>query len=80
LLLAAEERLTAGHVADACALGQVAAARAPQHASVREFLGRCYMRLPDPQQARAYYRKFLTLAPADPKAAFIRAIIEQEGP
>ena len=46
-LRAAEERLTAGDIAEACALGQIAAARAPEDPSTWEFLGRCYMRLPD---------------------------------
>jgi serine/threonine-protein kinase len=76
-LAAAEERLTAGRLADACALGQVTAARAPQDPSVWEFLGRCYMRIPDAAQARDYYRRFLALAPADPRAEFIRAIVER---
>jgi hypothetical protein len=75
----AEQRLTEGHVAEACGLGRSAAARAPQDAAIWEFLGRCHMRLPDPRQAHAYYRKYLALAPAGPKAAFIRAIVEQEG-
>jgi serine/threonine-protein kinase len=79
-LAAAEERLTAGHVAEACALGQVMAASAPQEAAIWEFLGRCYMRLPDPRQARAYYRRYLALAPGSPNAPFIRAIVEQAGP
>ena len=76
----AEQRLAAGHVADACALGLVAAARTPEDAAVWEFLGRCHMRLPEPRQARAYYRRYLALAPAGAKASFIRAIVEREGP
>jgi len=79
-LRAAEARLAAGHVADACALGFVAAAHTPEDAAVWEFLGRCHMRLPEPRQARAYYRRYLALAPAGAKASFIRAIVEREGP
>ena len=79
-LAAAEQRLTAGHIAEACALGQTAAAHAPHDPAIWEFLGRCHMRLPDPRQARVYYLKYLDLAPASPKASFIRAIVEQEGP
>ena len=60
----AEQRLTAGHIADACALGLVAAAHTPEDAAIWEFLGRCHMRVPDPRQARAYYRRYLALAPA----------------
>jgi hypothetical protein len=78
-LQAAEQRLAAGHVADACALGLVAAARTPEAAAIWEFLGRCHMRLSEPRQARAYYRRYLALAPADAKASFIRAIVEREG-
>jgi hypothetical protein len=76
----AEQRLAAGHVAEACTLGLVAAARTPEDAAVWEFLGRCHMRLPEPRQARAYYRRYLALAPASAKASFIRAIVEREGP
>jgi hypothetical protein len=79
-LRAAEQRLAAGAVAEACALGQVAAERAPQSPAPWEFLGRCHMRIPDPVQARAYYHRYLLLAPAGAKASFIRAIVEQRGP
>jgi serine/threonine-protein kinase len=79
-LQAAEERLSAGHIAEACLLGQTVAARLPNEPAIWEFLGRCYMRLPDPRQGRACYRKYLALAPASPKASFIRAIVEQERP
>jgi len=45
---------------------------------VWEFLGRCYMRLPDPAEARAAYRRYLELAPDGPRASVIRAIVERE--
>jgi len=79
-LRAAEEKLVAGDIVEACALGQVAATRAPDDAAPWEFLGRCYMRLPDPRRARGYYREYLARAPAGPKASFIRAIVEREQP
>jgi serine/threonine protein kinase len=78
-LRGAEERLGAGRVGEACALGQVAAGQAPRAPAVWEFLGRCYMRLPDPEEARASYRKYLELAPDGPRASLIRAIVEPEG-
>jgi cytochrome c-type biogenesis protein CcmH/NrfG len=79
-LRAAEEKLAAGDIAEACGLGQAAAKQAPGDAATWEFLGRCYMRLPDPRRARAYYREYLSRAPEGPKAAFIRAIVEREQP
>jgi serine/threonine protein kinase len=79
-LRAAEEKLAAGDIAEACGLGQAAAKQAPGEAATWEFLGRCYMRLPDPRRARAYYREYLARAPAGPKASFIRAIVEREQP
>jgi Flp pilus assembly protein TadD len=75
---AAENRLDEGRIDEACALGQVAAAQAPGLAAVWEFLGRCYMRLPDPERARAAYRKYLELAPDAPRASLIRAMVERE--
>ena len=76
----AEERLEAGHIAEACALGLVASEHARRMPAVWEFLGRCYMRLAEPQQARAYYRRYLQLAPSGPDAPFIRAIIDGDEP
>jgi serine/threonine protein kinase len=80
LLLDAEERLGSGRIADACALGQVAARHASRTPAVWEFLGRCYMRLPDPDAARLYYRNYLTIAPDGPKAALIRAMVGSAAP
>jgi len=77
-LRGAEARPGAGRVGEACALGQVAAAQAPRAPAVWEFLGRCYMRLPDPAEARAAYRRYLELAPDGPRASVIRAIVERE--
>jgi hypothetical protein len=36
------------------------------------------MRLPDPQEARACYRKYLELAPDGPRASLIRTIVDRE--
>jgi len=58
----------------------VASEHARRVPAVWEFLGRCYMRLAEPQQARAYYRRYLQLAPSGPDAPFIRAITEGDGP
>jgi hypothetical protein len=77
LLVPAEEQLSLGRVAEGCALGKTVAGRAPDAAAVWEFLGRCYMRLAKPDEARAYYRKYLALAPDGPRAPFIRAIVER---
>jgi serine/threonine protein kinase len=77
-LRGAEERLGTGRIGEACALGQVAAGQAPRSPAVWEFLGRCYMRLPDPQEARACYRKYLELAPDGPRASLIRTIVDRE--
>jgi Tfp pilus assembly protein PilF len=76
----AEERLEAGRIAEACALGLVASEHAPRVPAVWEFLGRCYMRLSEPKEARAYYRKYLALAPSGPDAPFIRSITERDEP
>jgi Flp pilus assembly protein TadD len=72
------DRLEAGSIDEACALGQVAAGQAPRSPAVWEFLGRCTMRLPDPERARAAYRKYLELAPDAPRASLIRAMIEHD--
>jgi hypothetical protein len=38
------------------------------------------MRMAEPQEARAYYRRYLALDPTGPSASFIRAIVEREAP
>src|SRR6185369_17468382 len=76
LLRAAEEGLRFSRLGEACALGQRAAEKIPGVPAVWEFLGRCYMRLAEPEQARAYYRKYLALAPDEPRASFVRAMVE----
>jgi Flp pilus assembly protein TadD len=72
------DRLDEGRVGEACALGDVAAGQAPRSPAAWEFLGRCYMRLPDPERARAAYRKYLELAPDAPRASLIRAMVERD--
>jgi tRNA A-37 threonylcarbamoyl transferase component Bud32 len=80
LLRPAEERLGLARIAEGCALGRIAAERAPQSPAVWEFLGRCYMRMAEPDEARVYYRKYLALAPDGADASFIRAIVERAKP
>src|SRR6185436_3861896 len=80
LLRPAEEQLAQARIAEACALGRIAADAAPEAPAVWEFLGRCYMRLAEPDQAVACYRKYLALAPDGPRARFIRAIVERGAP
>jgi Flp pilus assembly protein TadD len=77
-LRGAEDRLGKGSIGEACALGQVAAGQAPRLPAVWEFLGRCYMRLPDPERARSAYRKYLELAPDAPRASLIRVMVERD--
>jgi hypothetical protein len=79
LLRPAEEQLARTRIVEACALGRVAAERAPQSPAVWEFLGRCYMRMREPDDAIASYRKALELAPDGPRAPFIRAIVDRGG-
>lgn len=76
VLARAEELLGKGQISEACAVGQVAAATAPDSPRVLEFLGRCYMRLGSVDQARPYYRRYLELYPSAPNAAFVRAMLE----
>jgi serine/threonine-protein kinase len=76
VLTRAEELLGKGQISEACAVGEVAAASAPDSPSVLEFLGRCYMRLGSAEKARSYYRRYLELYPSAPNAAFVRAMLE----
>jgi hypothetical protein len=71
----AERLLVQGAAAEACALGEQVAALAPQAPASYLFLGKCYMRLPDAERGRRSYRRFLELAPNDPDAVFVRAIV-----
>lgn len=68
--------LMQGRIAEACALGQTAAAGAPGSPAVWKFLGQCYMRLGQREQAVAYYRRYLELAPESSDALFIQRMIE----
>jgi serine/threonine-protein kinase len=78
-LAAAEERLGAGRIAEACALGQVAVEAQPRSAAAWQFVGRCRMRLGERDRASAAFRRYLELAPGASDAPFVRAILE-EGP
>ena len=78
LLELAEQRLRSGSIQEACLLGRQAADRASQSPAVWEFLGRCFMRLGEPHEARQHYKKYLALAPGRPNEVFIRAMIDDE--
>jgi hypothetical protein len=80
LLVRAEELLGAGRIPEACALVEAAVDRAPRTPAVFEFLGRCYMRLPDPETARRYHARYLEVAPDGPKAALVRALMGRQAP
>ncbi|HEY5958037.1 MAG TPA: tetratricopeptide repeat protein [Polyangiaceae bacterium] len=72
----ANDFLARKQVAQACIEARLVAKRTPEDPAVWDFLGRCYMRLGQPQEAREYYRKYLSLAPNSKNAPFIRAIVE----
>jgi serine/threonine-protein kinase len=76
LLEQASAALTQGRIAEACALGQTAAAGAPGSPAVWKFLGQCYMRLGEREQAVVYYRRYLELSPESSDALFVRQMIE----
>jgi eukaryotic-like serine/threonine-protein kinase len=76
VLARAEMLLGKGQISEACAVGQVALATAPDAPRTLEFLGRCSMRLGAVEQARTYYRRYLEVAPSAPNAAFVRAMLE----
>jgi Flp pilus assembly protein TadD len=76
LLDEASHALMQGRIAEACALVQTAAAGAPGSPAVWKFLGQCYMRLGQREQAVIYYRRYLELAPESPDALFIQRMIE----
>jgi serine/threonine-protein kinase len=78
MVRAAEQRLGAGQVAEACALGQAAAEANPDSAEAWEFLGRCRMRRGKREAAGAAFRRYLELAPNARDASFIRAILEED--
>jgi tetratricopeptide (TPR) repeat protein len=40
-------------------------------------LGSCYAKLRQPEKGAEHYRKFVELAPDDPKAAMVRTLLEQ---
>ena len=77
MVRAAEERLGAGEIAEACALGQSAAEAHPESAQAWQFLGRCSMRRGEREAAATAFRRYLELAPMAPDASFIRAILEE---
>jgi Flp pilus assembly protein TadD len=80
MLAVAERRLRKGGIEEACATAAQAAERAPELAAVWEFLGRCHMRLGEPERARVYYRRYLALAPHEPNAIFVRAMLDEGQP
>jgi len=74
---AAEQRLGAGQIAEACVLGQAAAEAHPDSAQAWQFLGRCRMRRGEREAAATAFLRYLELAPNAPDASFIRAILEE---
>jgi tetratricopeptide (TPR) repeat protein len=74
-LESAEARLRAGRIEEACVEGRAAATQSPALPESWEFLGRCYMRLGEPAEARTYYRRYLDLSPDGNNAVFIRAML-----
>jgi serine/threonine protein kinase len=79
LIDAAEDLLTRGKIAQACEAAERAAQNAAS-AAAQAFLGRCYMRLGNPQRARQSYAKYLELAPNAANAEFVRAIVRDGEP
>jgi regulator of sirC expression with transglutaminase-like and TPR domain len=67
--------MVAGDVAHACHAGEQAAALAPALPAPHLFLGKCFVRLGDPDRAATHYRRYLELAPDAPDAIFVRAIL-----
>jgi len=80
LIARAEAVLVQGRIFEACQLGREASRLAPLSTQAWEFLGRCYMRLGQPGEARVAYRRYLDIAPDGPNAIFVRAMIGQERP
>ena len=77
-LESAEQRLRSGNIEQACVLGRQAADRAPESPAVWEFLGRCFMRLGEPQEARQHYKRYLALAPGGSNELFVKAMIDED--
>jgi cytochrome c-type biogenesis protein CcmH/NrfG len=76
-LAGAEAMLARRDAAGACALAEQARTHQPGNAEVHRFLGKCYMRLGRIAEARQAYQEFLDLAPEDPDAPFVRAILSR---
>jgi eukaryotic-like serine/threonine-protein kinase len=77
MVRAAEQRLGAGEIAEACALGQSAIEAHPESPQAWHFLGRCRMRRGEREAARTAFRRYLELAPKADDESFIRAILEE---
>lgn len=80
LVARAEGLLGRGHIVESCTLGREASRLYPSDARTWEFLGRCLMRLGQPDQARVAYRRYLAIAPDGPDAIFVRAMVDREQP
>ncbi|HEX6277259.1 MAG TPA: tetratricopeptide repeat protein, partial [Polyangiaceae bacterium] len=76
LMARAAAELAQGRVTEACLLGEEAAARSPNSASVWKFLGQCSMRLGERERGVAYYQRYLLLSPEGPDAVFVREMIK----
>jgi len=75
-LVRANEALAAGRVAEACALGEEAAASSGASPAVWKFLGGCFMRLGERAKGIAYYRRYLEESPSSPDAVFVREMVK----
>ncbi len=76
VLTEGEKLLGQGEVRDACARGEEAKRMNPKLAPTYKFLGKCYMREGNAQQANDNYRKYLELSPNASDAMFIKSIIK----
>jgi hypothetical protein len=72
----ANEALASGRVAEACALGEEAAASSGASPAVWKFLGGCFMRLGERAKGIAYYQRYLEESPSSPDALFVREMIK----
>ncbi len=71
-----EKLLGQGEVRDACARGEEAKHLNPKLVAAYKFLGKCYMRAGNANQANDNYRKYLELSPNAPDAMFVKSMIK----
>jgi serine/threonine-protein kinase len=78
MIRAAEDRLAAGQIVEACGLAQSAVEANPKSPTGWRFLGRCRMRRGEREAALAAFRRYLELAPEAPDATYVRAILDEK--